>query len=338
MIDKKLLKKEGVVSVGKGLKVKNGKKTNQVCKVVGVQEKKPLSDIKKKDIIPRKTDDGMITDVIQVGTIKALENIDRLRPCPPGYSIGHPTITAGTLGCYVLNKDNVIVLLSNNHVIAASNNAQIGDIIIQPGTHDGGQLGTPENPIDDFAILENFIPVEMMVGLPDCEIVKWFVLITNLAAKFTGSRHRIMGYMDNQAAENLVDAAIAIPLNLEYINPEIPEIGIPDGLIDLELGMEVHKNGRTTGYRVGTVSQTDMTVNVQYGEMQFATFTDQIAIDGDFSAGGDSGSAVLNGTKLGGLLFAGGDNITICNKINNVFDLLELSLPNWSDIKYINAK
>ena len=315
-----IFKKKGVVSVGTGFKIKNGKRTNQICKIVGVEEKLPLERLKNKDIIPQKIDD-MITDVIETGKIKALENVTRMRPCPPGYSIGHPTITAGTLGCYVHDKNENVVLLSNNHVIAASNEAQIGDVIIQPGAHDGGI-----SPIDDFAILDNFIPVEMMVGLPDCNYLKIFVAVTNFIAKCFGSKHRIMGYKDNQANQNLVDAAIALPIMLTNVKPEIPNIGTPDGIIELDLGMQVHKNGRTTGYTQGIVSQIDMTVNVQYGQMQIATFTDQVAIDGAFSAGGDSGSAILSGTKLGGLLFAGGEGITIANRIQNVFDLLELSL------------
>jgi hypothetical protein len=320
-----IFKKKGVVSVGTGFKIKNGKKTNQICKVVGVEKKIPLDKLKNKDIIPQKIDD-MITDVIQVGKIKALENVNRMRPCPPGYSIGHPTITAGTLGCYVKDKNGDWVVLSNNHVIAASNKANIGDVIIQPGTHDGGT-----SPNDDFAILDNFIPVEMMVEIPDCDYLKIFVAIVNFAARCWGSKHRVMGYKDNQAAQNLVDAAIAHLINPEDMNREVPNIGKPSGIIELGLGMEVHKNGRTTGYTIGTVSQIDMTVNVQYGEMQIATFTDQIAIDGEFSAGGDSGSAIFynhhdEATRLGGLLFAGGEGITIANKIQNVFDLLELSL------------
>jgi hypothetical protein len=45
------------------------------------------------------------------------------------------------------------------------------------------------------------------------------------------------------------------------------------------------------------------------------------------SQGGDSGSAVLDsGNKLVGLLFAGSDNTTIINRIENVFSGLGLSI------------
>ena len=45
------------------------------------------------------------------------------------------------------------------------------------------------------------------------------------------------------------------------------------------------------------------------------------------SAGGDSGSAVLTDDNyLVGLLFAGSDKVTICNRIENVFTLLNVHL------------
>jgi V8-like Glu-specific endopeptidase len=45
------------------------------------------------------------------------------------------------------------------------------------------------------------------------------------------------------------------------------------------------------------------------------------------SQGGDSGSAVLDDQdKLVGLLFAGSDQTTIINRIEHVFDSLNLSL------------
>src|SRR5213075_551885 len=50
----------------------------------------------------------------------------RQRPAPMGFSIGHPLITAGTIGARVANSSGVFVL-SNNHVLAASNDGHIGD-------------------------------------------------------------------------------------------------------------------------------------------------------------------------------------------------------------------
>ena len=54
------------------------------------------------------------------------------RPLLIGASVGHVRVTAGTIGAFVRRGERVF-LLSNNHVLAASNEASIGDFIRQPG-------------------------------------------------------------------------------------------------------------------------------------------------------------------------------------------------------------
>ena len=61
------------------------------------------------------------------------------RPVPIGVSTGHPAITAGTIGCRVIDGAGNRLVLSNNHVLANTNNANIGeDPVLQPGPFDGG--------------------------------------------------------------------------------------------------------------------------------------------------------------------------------------------------------
>ncbi|MGE3651304.1 MAG: hypothetical protein AB7G10_23450, partial [Reyranellaceae bacterium] len=65
----------------------------------------------------------------------------RYRPLINGISIGHIEVTAGTLGGFVRRigtKNGKIHVLSNNHVLANENGADIGDDILQPGALDGG--------------------------------------------------------------------------------------------------------------------------------------------------------------------------------------------------------
>jgi len=46
------------------------------------------------------------------------------------------------------------------------------------------------------------------------------------------------------------------------------------------------------------------------------------------SQGGDSGSAILNQeNQIIGLLFAGSDSITVINRIQDVFESLQVTLP-----------
>ena len=90
--------------------------------------------------------------------------------------------------------------------------------------------------------------------------------------------------------------------------------------------MSVKKNGRTTEFTTGEILQVDLTVDVDYREAGVARFTDQL-LAGPMSAGGDSGSAVLNDDdEIVGLLFAGSDTTTIINPIQAVFSALGVTL------------
>lgn len=61
----------------------------------------------------------------------------------PGNSCGHFKISAGTLGGFVQDRKGKKYILSNNHVIANSDQAETGDQILSPGPYDvpPGQKG-----------------------------------------------------------------------------------------------------------------------------------------------------------------------------------------------------
>lgn len=314
-----LLDRANVVAAGVGYKMTGGQKTSNLSIMCSVTKKIAASQLASKDLIPQ-TIDGMPTDVIETGVIRALQApTERHRPAPGGVSIGHRDITAGTLGCWV-KKDGRFVILSNNHVLANSNAAQIGDPVLQPGPYDGGRF-----PEDHIADLEQFIPINI-IGIPsDCQIATGAAGFLNAIARLLGSSVELQA-IDRQQTENLVDAAIARPLNTGDVKDEILQIGKIEGTAEGELGTAIKKSGRTTGLTTGEIQQVDVTVNVQYGEGQIAQFADQL-MAGPMSQGGDSGSAVLDeANRLVGLLFAGSDTTTIMNRIQNVFSLLGVSL------------
>lgn len=94
------------------------------------------------------------------------KSINRHRPIFGGISISHKDVTAGTLGGFFLDKDKDLVILTNNHVAANSNNANIGDICYQPGVYD--QSPKPSNII---GYLKDFEPLKDGVK-QDSAIVK----------------------------------------------------------------------------------------------------------------------------------------------------------------------
>jgi len=324
-----MLSKSNVVATGIGYKYVNGKKTKELCIICSVTQKKPISQLSAADNIPR-TINGLTTDVVQSGVIRAQQFNGRYRPAPGGVSIGHRDITAGTLGCLV-KKNGEVFILSNNHVIANSNDAQRGDAILQPGPIDGGVF-----PADLIAHLEDFVEITFINGGDDgdgdsgCGIANTAASLLNSAAALMGSNARLKAVSTRgvtpRATDNLVDAAIAKPVNLQDLADEILEIGGIQGSTTGDLGLAIKKSGRTTEFTTGEILQIDATVDVQYGPGQVARFTDQL-VAGAMSQGGDSGSAVLSkDNQLIGLLFAGSENSTIINRVENVFSTLGVSL------------
>jgi len=227
-------------------------------------------------------------------------NQKNVRPLQIGISIGHFKITAGTLGCFVTRRtDGVVLVLSNNHVLANENNAKIGDAILQPGAFDGGK-----RPKDVVGKLANFVKL-----------------------KTTGA--------------NLVDCAVAsmksgITFNVNLMKGVGTLAG--KGAAFLDEGSEVHKVGRTTDVTHGKVTAFELDNVVVGYDIGDISFDNQIEIEGAgdkaFSAGGDSGSLIVDADHKGvALLFAGGDQggsngkgLTYGNPIQAVLDALKVDL------------
>jgi hypothetical protein len=172
------VQKPNVVGVGIGRPIRHGKeKKDELGIIISVIKKLPRSRkyLADEEIIPADIE-GIKTDVVEVGEIFAppleIESIEpqfyrksRMRPACPGCSLGHFKVTAGTFGA-VVHKNNEEYILSNNHVLANSNQAERGDNILQPGRWDGGTNN------DKIGELTEFIPISTIGNLVDCAIAK----------------------------------------------------------------------------------------------------------------------------------------------------------------------
>lgn len=216
----------------------------------------------------------------------------RVRPAYGGVSVGHVNVTAGTLAtcCYDAAPFPGIpqryYLLSNNHVLANSNQAQIGDPILQPVAYDGGTY-----PADVIARLSRFVPIRFQVQGQPTPI-------------------------------NYVDAAIAEGKFAE-LDRRIFWIGHLRGVMAApQVNMVVEKCGRTTNFTTGRIVNINATVDVNYGQGKIARFGRQILTTA-MSAPGDSGSLVSDlDQNAVGLLFAGSPMVTVLNPILLVQSLL----------------
>lgn len=325
-VKQSILEKPNVVGVGVGFK---NNVPGQKAIVVMVEKKKPLAALSEADLIPRAFG-AVKTDVIETGEIKAgfahkasipydLKRTDRWRPAPGGVSIGHYKVTAGTLGTVVYStySDGTRYLLSNNHVFANSNDAELGDVILQPGAHDGGIIE------DHIAVLHRFAPINFGEEPGSCSIAEYYARFGNFLAEKVGSKHRVNSIRRDKSytSINHFDAAIAKPYKSEDIDPSIIGIGEVYTTEQAYLGQRVVKSGRTTEYTEGYISLIHTTVKVNYGSGKIATFDDQL-VAGPMSAGGDSGSLVVSGdtTNAVGLLFAGSTQTTIFSPIEPILD------------------
>jgi len=327
-----LLAKENVVSVGEGYKVTGGVISYKPAIICGVTKKLSegiIATTNPNALVPKKIK-GIPTDVIETGLLRVgpldIEHKGFHRPAFCGISVGHKDITAGTLGLWVMGIDNVMYLLSNNHVLANSNDADLGDSILQPGPYDGGSIANPDHVL---AYLAQYVPLDFggsSIPQPpaECATSALFVRVVNAFVKMIGSGVRLTAVRPNAATPNLVDAAIAKPVRITDVDTNIAGVGNPIGITKATLGMAITKSGRTTAVTYGSIDQVNVTAQVSYGGNKVAVFEDQL-IAGAISASGDSGSAVLTADKsVVGLLFAGSETTTLINRIEHVFDKLHI--------------
>jgi hypothetical protein len=204
--------------------------------------------------------------------------------------VAHPSVTAGTLGGFVRTAAGIAVL-SNNHVLAASDTALLGDPVLQPGPADAGLMA------DRVAALSAF--VRFRDGAPNAV----------------------------DAALAVLDPGIdADPGDL----PGGPLTAAVPGALDVDPDEVVEKVGRTTGHTTGRISAVEVDgVAVQY-DRAVHRFDDQIEIEGNagpFSAGGDSGAVIWRSRDRApvALLFAGstqggsrGAGVTFANPLATV--------------------
>lgn len=312
---------DNIVGVGKGFKITNGRHTDKPAVIILVKKKLPEHDLKRGEKIPPKMYD-LDTDVVEIGEPRFLSRTDYVRPAPPGVSIGHYKISAGTFGAVVKDKKTKKpLILSNNHVLANSSDGKDGrckidDPIFQPGPYDGG------TEAQLIGYLERFVPILREYTHSSCPRAAALERIGNNFIKLIKPHYK-MSLFKKTSVENIVDAALARPIRDDVITPEILGIGMVKGVKEAQSGMKLFKSGRSSGLNSAVVKAQAATLKVKMGSNEEVIFADQI-VTGPMASPGDSGSLVLDeNNNAVGLLFAGSESSTIVNRIANVMDLLD---------------
>lgn len=204
---------------------------------------------------------------------------------------------SGTLGALLEDNAGRQYILSNNHVLAKSDRASIGDPIVQPGLIDNNCTPNGSGPgTVPVANLSAWLPLKSPQTNADAAIAQ----VGSRTVDHAGS---ILELGARQPDGTLAAAAPGISSTGGHGEPAT-------------LQMRVAKSGRTTGLTCGAISAIDLDVAVDYYSDCAEThpyltkiFTSQMAISGNrFSDAGDSGALIVD-TADGepvGLFFAGG--------------------------------
>lgn len=300
--DEKLLSIPGVHSLAIGRKIKDGKQTDEIAIRVYVKKKKEKREISDNQVIPENIN-GVSTDVIEQisheGTAQSGHDTTQYPELRVGVNLGCHIGTryeAGTLTAIVFDKNNQFMALSARHVLSASRHWIKGD------------------PIFHIAESQNIV-----ASLYDAELYE-----------VDSTRYPI-------------DAAVATINDPTKIKCQIVDLGwsISGTMHEDELHnkfaeekkIHVQKRGITTGITSGTIEE----INAGPRTMNYPTLGDnpptkvtfptnsliQIASDsgGNFSEGGDSGSLIVDDSKMAvGSLIGGidGTNKSVANHIDPI--------------------
>jgi len=220
------------------------------------------------------------------------------------------TCCGGTLGS-LLTRNGTNFILSNNHVLAISDSAQINDPIIQPGLID--------NPA------------------PNTCTTTGTSTVANLTAFF--NLESDPGTKVDAAIAQVVSGKVDPNGNILYLGATATN-GIPDpGQVhagsgkSATVGMLVAKSGRRTGLTCSSVLAINTATSIAYQKgcgtgpmtnpIPFTGLVDVAgAVPTGFSAEGDSGSLIVtqNTADPVALLFAGSDTDTVGNPVSDVLN------------------
>jgi hypothetical protein len=225
--------------------------------------------------------------------------------------VGTKVCCIGTLGS-LWTRGAATVILSNNHVLARSDQATIGEAIQQPGQN---ACFTAPITVANLTAKAALTPAGTTQGR------------TGAAPSNTDSAVAtiIAGQVD--LAGTILDLGAAGSTSIAAAPPS-STVAVPS------LGLAVAKSGRTTGLTCSTIGSINTNVQVAYetscgsGVTNFnATFANQVVINGgSFSGSGDSGSLVVTSAQARpvALLFGGSTTDTVANPVQDVIAALSL--------------
>ena len=306
-----LLKLPNVTGVYTDYKTTGGQRTDRLSIVVTVRQKK---DVPKTQTIPKEIN-GIPTDVVEEEIVPMVGMlVDDIAPAVDAAT--YATLEGGiSIGpCRSVHLDPPEVPASGDYVFVGT----LGCIV-------------RDNVTNAAMMLSNFHVM--------CINDAWSAgdTMTQPSRVDGGScPGGVVGTLTRAVIDQSVDAAVAT-VSGRPTSCSITEIGDINGTAVASVGLTVRKRGRTTGLTHGTVTATDYTTSVDYGDgIGVVTLKNQIRIVNDpvqssqFGNRGDSGSVVVNDSnEVIGLYFAGNvptGTVGVANPIATVLTALNVSM------------
>lgn len=250
---------------------------------------------------------------------------------------------SGTLGSLIQSSNGTQYLLSNNHVLARSDQAKVGDIIVQPGLIDNNCVpfglgsGTAE-----VGFLTNWLPLKSVSTNADAAIAQ----VNAGAVNASGA------ILELGARQTDGTLAAAPPGTSCTVASAGTQCTAGKGEALTTTGLTVAKSGRTTGLTCASVSTVSLNVQVSYytdcaetTPYYTKTYTNQLGITGNqFSDAGDSGSLVVDTANAEpvGLFFAGGLTTSgtsegVANPVGDVLSELSTQVGGGASFTFVGT-
>jgi hypothetical protein len=296
------------------------------------------------DNSPSKTETAILLNASGVASNPATHQVQLSSPMQFGSSGGNNNdfdslgnnisdCCSGTLGSLLQDATGRQFLLSNNHVLARSDHASVGDAVVQPGLIDNNCTPNGDGPgTVPVGALTTWIPLRSASTNVDAAIAQ------------TASR-------SVDPSGNILELGMRQPDG--SLAPAPPGVSSSGGKGEnATLQLRVAKSGRTTGLTCGTVSALDLDISVDYfldcAETKpylTKSYTGQIAVSGDrFGDAGDSGALVVDTANAEpvGLFFAGGTDASgvghaIANPAADVLNALATQTGTGTSYSFVGA-
>ena len=112
--------------------------------------------------------------------------------------------------------------------------------------------------------LYRFAALRTDAAEPTCKVARSVADKANrlLQIAFPGYELRLFR---RQSQANLVDAALALPVDESWVRKEILELGAPTGVAEARVGQRVQKSGRSSGVTWGEIVAVDAFPGGEHG-------------------------------------------------------------------------